>query len=234
MPKRGSHTFKEGHTYKAAKRYNTDRREGESMQAYYRRLAKAADQRMVRLEELAKQKEFKNVKRYAYATALEDIKSFGGGGQGKTKNKRWNTKPPEDERKLYEKIKAMKYFLESPTSTKAGIVEVYQKKAKTLNENYGTNFTWQDLADYYGKGQADIANREAGGSGTALLAIGVIQDTQKKLVSNIKNNMNIKVSPRTLDAAIDLLSQRKQITGIPKSAAERKALIQQLERLKTT
>lgn len=229
MPKRQAHTFKGGHTYKSTKRYNVDQRPGESTMAYYRRLAKVADQRMVRLEELARtDKNFRNVKKYAYASALEDIKRFGGKGT------RWNTKPPEDERRLYEKIKAMKYFIESPTSTKAGIKEVYQKKANTLNKNYGTNFTWQDLADYYGKGQADVAAKEAGGSGTALLAIGVIQNAQSKLVNDINNNLNIKVSPRALDAAIDLLSQRKQIAGIPKTAKERKALISQLEKLRTT
>lgn len=227
MPKRQSHTFKGDHEYKAANKYNTERREGESINSYYKRLAKVADQRLVRLEELSKQKDFKNVKKYAYATAMEDIKAFG----GKT---RWNTKAPEDPRRMYEKIKAMKYFIESPTSTKAGIKEVYQKKANTINDNYGTNFTWQDLADYYNKGQADIASKEAGGSGTALLAIGVIQKAQSKLVSDINTNLNIKVSPRTLDAAIDLLSQRKQIAGVPKTAAERKALIKKLEEMQTT
>lgn len=227
MPKRKSHTFKNEHEYRSVKRYNTERKEGESINAYYKRLAKVADQRLVRLEELSKQKDYKNVKKYAYATAMEDIKAFGG-------KQRWNTKAPEDPRLMYEKIKAMKYFIESPTSTKAGIKEVYQKKANTLNENYGTNFTWQDLADYYNKGQADIAAKEAGGSGTALLAIGVIQKAQSKLVNDINSNLNIKVTPRTLDAAIDLLSQCKQIAGIPKTAAERKALIRKLEALQTT
>ena len=224
MPKRTTRTFKDNYKYKATTRYNTDQRPGESMQAYYKRLAKVADQRLVRLEDLAKQKEFKNVKKYAYATAMNDIKAFGG-------KKRFNTKAPEDERQLYEKIKAIKYFLESPTSTKAGITEVYSKKAKALNDKYGTNFTWQDLADYYGKGQADRAAREAGGSGTALYAIGLIQQTQSQLVTDINSNLNIKVSPRTVDAAIDILKTRKQIAGVPKTAEERKAMIARLESL---
>lgn len=52
------------HEYKSAERYksNIEQRAGESDLEYYTRLAKQADQRLVRLEKLANEPGFENVR----------------------------------------------------------------------------------------------------------------------------------------------------------------------------
>lgn len=205
------------HSYRATQKYDVEQRPGESEMQYYRRLAKTADQRLVRLEALSRDKNFSGVKKMAYGRAMSDLEIFGGGT-------RFNTKPPEDRRLFKEKIMAMRYFLESPTSTKAGIVETYQERAKTLNQKYGTNFTWKDLADYFGKGKADKAARSVGGSKTALYAIGLIRKTDAALVKGIQTNKNVTMDGPVTDAALALL-RMKDVPGMAPLTKEKKEAI---------
>ena len=205
------------HSYRSTGKYDVEQRPGESEMQYYRRLAKTADQRLVRLEALSHEKNFTGVKKMAYGRAMSDLEIFGGGT-------RFNTKPPEDRRLFKEKIMAMRYFLESPTSTKSGIVETYQERAKTLNKKYGTNFTWKDLADYFGKGKADKAARSVGGSKTALYAIGLIRKTDAALVKGIQSNKNVTMDGPVTDAAIALL-RMKDVPGVPSMTKEKKEAI---------
>lgn len=194
------------HDYKSVKSYDFEQREGESEMQYYRRLAKVADQRLVRLEQLSKDPNFKGATKMAYARAMSDLEIFGGG-------RRFNVKAPEDRRLFREKIMAMRYFLESPTSTKKGIVETYQERAKTLSEKYGTNFTWKDLADYFGKGMADKIAKDGYGSKTALRAIGTISKVKSSLVGAIRDNSNVTVTGPEKDAILSLL-RKKTIPGV--------------------
>ena len=173
------------HEYKAAGRYNIEQREGESELAYYRRLAKAADQRLVRLEELSKQEGFHAVTKYAYARAMRDIESYGKSGD----RLRFNTSPPEDRRLFREKIMDMRAFLSSPTSTKRGIIETYQKRVETINQKFGTNYTWQQLADFFDSGDADRMFKDYG-SKTVMIAIGKIQQTKEQIEKKIADNGN--------------------------------------------
>lgn len=147
--------------------YNTDMRPGESLEQYYRRLAKVADQRLVRLEKLADVPNYEGAYKWSYNRAMKDISRWGQGS-------RFNTKPPENTNQLKAKINDIRAFLESPTSTKQGITQVYKKRADTLNKTYGTNFTWEDMAKYYG--QSKNASLDAKyGSKTVAMAIGIIQ-----------------------------------------------------------
>lgn len=200
------------------RKYDVNQRPGESERQLYKRLAKAADRRLRRLEELSKQPEFKKVKKYAYAVAMRDIQSFTPG------KKTFDIKAPEDERLFKEKIAAMQHFLELPTSTKAGIVEVYQKRTDTINKTYGTNFTWQELADYFNKGYSDKVAKQVGGSKTALYAIGKIQRTEEDLVKGIKENTSITSDGPIDDAALALLRSNLKIPGTSHSTeTKRKA-----------
>ena len=92
------------HEYRSAERYKSsiEQRAGESDLDYYTRLAKQADQRLVRLEKLSNEPGFENVKKYAYAAAMRDIESYGGAG----KKMRFNTKPPKAPQLFREKIMA--------------------------------------------------------------------------------------------------------------------------------
>ena len=66
------------HEYKF-RPYNLDYKPGESDLQYYKRLAKVADQRLVRLEQLSKQEGFEKVTRFAYERAMRDLELYGGG-----------------------------------------------------------------------------------------------------------------------------------------------------------
>lgn len=219
MPKK---KYKTKYEYKAPKRYDFEQRETETELQYYKRIAKAADQRLVRLEQLSKfdKKHFKGVKKFAYARAMEDISIYG-------KGKRFNTKSPDDPRLLKEKIMSIRHFLASPTSTKAGIIEVYQKKADTLNKNYGTNLKWNDLANYFGNGQAD-KNFAQYGYKTSLYALGLITQTDK-VIKGIKNNTNITMTGPVTEQAIKMLKKRA-VNVLNLSTFEKQKIIAELEK----
>ena len=120
---------------------NLNRKPGETDKAYYKRLAKTADQRLVRLERLSNEKGFKAVKTWAYATAMKDISRYTETGT------RFNIKIDAD--KIQDAIIDVKRFLEKPTSQKSTIVKFYKKRAETLNRTQKTNLTWEQLADFF-------------------------------------------------------------------------------------
>ena len=178
------------HEYKF-RPYNVDYKPGESDLQYYKRLAKVADQRLVRLEQLSKQEGFEKVTRFAYERAMRDLELYGGG-------KRFNTKPPlnadgtVDNRLLSEKLADMRSFLSSVTSTKQGIVSVYTERAKTFNVQFGTNYSWQDLADFYQSGDADKA-LQAASSATVQKAIGKIQHAKEQMLKEMNKNAKVTI-----------------------------------------
>lgn len=110
----------------------------------YKKLARKADARLRAIEKYSEQKYYKGIERYAYARAIRDIELWSGSGK-----KRFDTKPPDSLQGIRAKINDIRAFLEAPTSTKAGVTEIYKKRADTINKEYGTNLTWQEIADYY-------------------------------------------------------------------------------------
>ena len=136
---------------------NINMRFDETLEHYYRRLAKMADQRMVRLEQLTDPKSdkydanYKGAKSWAYARASYDITQKWGGNASKP---RFNTKPPVDKNALKAKINDIQEFLQAPTSTKSGITAGYKKKAAKFNKSQGAGkgkgiaINWEDWATY--------------------------------------------------------------------------------------
>lgn len=171
--------------------YNTEIREGESVLHYYRRLAKVADQRLVRLEALSHEEHYKGVNSWAYNRAMYEIKSWSG-----KEATRFNTKPPENVEELWAKINDIRRFIEMPTSSKAEINKIYRKKATTLNKNYGTDFTWEDLASFYERETNKLWDKKLGYK-TALYTIGAIQKNADEIKEGLKEakskNKDIKV-----------------------------------------
>lgn len=166
--------------------------------AIYRRVAKLADQRLVRLEALEGQKNFKNVTKYAYKKATLDAMQWG----ANVEKPRFNIKPPLNKKaggKLEEilnrtstraKINDMLNFLEKPTSTKGGIIDIYQKRADTLNKNKavveaGLHFTWQDVGDFF-ESRLYKKMLSSFGSETNIKAIGVVKDNEIKVLQAFK------------------------------------------------
>ena len=121
-----------------------------SLEKEYRKLAKRADQRLVRLEGYRHDKGFEHITSYAYSSAMKDIRKYSGEDAN-----RFNTKPPASDRDLLRKIADIKKFLDAPSSTKKGVVNIYKKRAETLNKNkdiWGDregNLTWEDYASIF-------------------------------------------------------------------------------------
>lgn len=132
----------------------------------YRTAAKAADQRLVRLEKLTQEENFRVADKWAYARAQRDIEMWSGEGA-----KRFNVTPPGSNQSLAAKIEDIKTFLRAETSTKSGIKKTFIDKAKTINKEYGTAFKWDQVGKFF---TSESWKRMADkfGSKTALKAIG--------------------------------------------------------------
>ena len=182
--------------------YDVGQKPGETLEHYYRRLAKTADQRLVRLERYGEEDFFHTAKQWAYARAVQDIKKWRQPGE-KVDMFRFNTKPPKDTEDLLAKINDIKTFLEAPTSTKKGITDVYKKRADTINKKYGTKFTWQSLAKFYTSGEAELWEAKFG-SKTALKTIGIIQNKKDKIMRKIINatQKDIRVNDSVLELTV--------------------------------
>ena len=152
-----------------------EQRPGESLEAQYRRLAKVADQRLVRLERLAQQEGYGNADQWAYKKAMRDIATWSGDAAT-----RFNTKPPENIKQLQAKINDIKSFLGAPSSTKSGIQRVYQTRANTINNIYGTNFSTGDLEDLFSSSFWKKVDAKKIDSDTVMKAIGFITERIEK------------------------------------------------------
>lgn len=120
----------------------------------YKTLADRADKRLLRLERLAAKNDekYQNVLAYAYNKAQKAIEHWDG---KKFDKPRFARKTPRTDEELAMKIKDIQEFLEMNTSTKSGIDKVYKKRADSLNEKFGTDFTWQDWARFGSRGYWD-------------------------------------------------------------------------------
>ena len=143
---------------------------GESYHAYYKRIAKVADLRLLRLERLSEQEGFEGAWKWSYNKAMKDIERWGGA-------KRFNTKAPENLNQLKAKINDIQVFLGSVTSTKSGIVEVYKSRADTFNQKYGMNWSWQDMAKFFDQFGSTLYDEY--GSDVINQVIAVVQSMQK-------------------------------------------------------
>lgn len=181
-----------------------DIREGETPEQYYKRLAKVADQRLVRLEKLSKQAGYKGVKGFSYARAISDIQIYN------PKGSRFNAAISKDPRILKEQTMSVLDFLRAPTSTKVGIDTSFRNSIDTINKKYGTSFTWQEAANFFMKNQATSQFKAANGSPTGLRAIGQIQRLDAEIKKGIEQNMDFKITGPEKNAAIKLLKDRRR------------------------
>lgn len=178
-----------------------------ALEKEYRTLAKRADQRLVRLERYT-DSDFKTATKWAYARAQHDIKQWSGEGAS-----RFNTAPPENDRSLMAKINDIKQFLSDVSSTKTGIIQHYKNVADSINQDYGTNFKWQDMGRFYDSEQwknlVDLF-----GSDTAMRAVGAFHKNKKKVVKAIQQSqdVNITVEDEQLQSVIDNILESESIS----------------------
>lgn len=162
----------------------------------YRTLAKAADQRLVRLEGYRHEENFKIADKWAYARAVRDIKAWSPDADFTDPNwlPRWNKKPPQSVAQLQAKIQDIKTFLLSPSSTKQGIIKMYQKRADSLNSKWGTNFRWDEIGTFF-ESEAWNEAKDKFASKSGMSVIATIYRNKEEIIKNIKNSnaVNIKV-----------------------------------------
>ncbi len=161
----------------------------DAMLKEYITLAKRADQRMVRLERLSK-KDFiyEGAKAYAYKRAQSDLSRWAGRNRVDiNKPLRFNVKV-SSQKELEMKLKDVKRFLESPTSTPKGIKAKYNKTVKTIKERYDVDMTPEQLANYFESGIAKKFD-EKYGSKTALKSLGIIQKSKAQTTQELKKSM---------------------------------------------
>ncbi len=167
----------------------------------YRKLAKRADQRLVRLEKLSGQKDFRQVKQWAYKNAVTDALEWG----ADVKKPRFNIKPPKSKTQLLAKMQDIKNFLEKPTSTKAGIVQVYETKAKTLNEKYaeyGLNLNWSDVGTFFESTLYKKLSKKYS-SGTVIKAIATMKQNEGQLLKDFAQHKASHIKTEDNDMIID-------------------------------
>ena len=167
----------------------------------YRKLAKRADQRLVRLEKLSKEKGFKQVKQWAYKNAVTDALEWGANPE----KPRFNIKPPKSTISLQAKIRDIQNFLEKPTSTRTGIINVYQSKADTLNKKYaeyGLNLNWSDVGTFF---QSQLYKKlsKKYASGTVIKAIATIKQNEKSVLKNFQDHKASHVKTEDNDMIIN-------------------------------
>lgn len=173
----------------------------------YRKLAKRADQRLVRLERYAEQPKYSNITQFAYKKAMRDIRSWS--GENAT---RFNTKPPSHISKLQAKIADINAFLRSassslkPTKDNAiyrdgvlvggGIDLTYQKRADTLNQRYGTNVTWENVGSIFESQLYRKLIKKYGSQASKSIVrdIGKLQQNEKEIKAALNKKQPIKLS----------------------------------------
>lgn len=182
----------------------------------YNALAKKADRRMRELERFSRYPEFEAIKKYAYRSAEKMIKAWTPPEKMyEGRAARWQRNTPIDTRSLKAKIRDIETFLEMKSSKITGVIEIYQNRAKTINERFGTNFTWRDLANFFENGGLADKSFDKYGSATVLLAYGKIQKNKKaaiQAIENFKNNHMITDNDIATQAAINGLLKEHDLT----------------------
>lgn len=183
----------------------------------YKRLAKRADERLRSLERASGREGYRDITRYAYSRAQYDIRAFT--GQDKAFG-RFDVKPVggtagEKYNMLQKMMASVKTFLNSETSTIGpakgpegqrleGIRGIYEKRAQTTNEEYGTSFTWQNMATYWLSGLGEKMNAKYG-SKTALAMVAKNPKKTAAILRSIEraNQRGQMVSDAQLDVMIE-------------------------------
>lgn len=154
---------------------------------FYKRIAKAADNRLRRLEELSRDPKYKEVTEWAYKVAQKDIRDMFGSDA-----RRFNKKLPANLNTVYKDINRVLNFLNAPTSSKSQIDEIFVKRANTIRQKYDVDMSWSKTATVFDT----VLWKKTGArkaSATALKAIGVIQKNKAQIKRALKENKPISI-----------------------------------------
>lgn len=183
--------------------------ERKALQKQYRKLAKRADQRLKRLEDLSEQEGFGNVKKWAYNRAMKDIEQYSGKGA-----RRFNRDIPSDIKMLRARITDVEHFLfGTKTSTKKDIMKMYKKRVKTTASRYGAEISWEKAADFYESKTWKDLDREYG-SQTAITAIGYIQQNGDKIQKAIEQHkpVTLRIKDEKVSEAVNNILEEQGLS----------------------
>ena len=195
--------------------------EFKALQKEARKLAKRANQRMVRIERLSESADvYSEVKDFSYAVAQRNIRAL----YAKTGDRLRFTESPKLETEisdgtrylegdalyranvlsLQQKIKAMETFLASKTSTKTGVDIVLDKRTNTINtaekfgglEKLGLSYSKDDLKRFFENKKQEKLQKAVGSHSmfivSALIRKSKIGSSKRELERFLKNNINLK------------------------------------------
>lgn len=195
--------------------------EFKALQKEARKLAKRANQRMVRIERLSESADvYSEVKEFSYDVAQKNIRNL----YGKTGERLRFTESPKLETEisdgtrylegadlyranvqmLREKVKAMKTFLASKTSTKTGVDIVLDKRTNTINtaekfgglEKLGLSYSKDELKRFFENKKQEKLQKAVGSHSmfivSALIRKNKIGSSKRELEKFLKNNINLK------------------------------------------
>lgn len=187
-------------------------KEGETLEHAYTRLAKQADQRLVRLEQLADAQpdKYQGALKFAYGSAAADLKNI----KGSIGKPRFNRAMPTDKKTLQARVNDMISFINSPSSTKGGIDKIYQKRVDTINERYGTIFTWEEWARFIETKKDDF--NKNWNSKLILTQIGIMQQNPETVIADLQASAD--AHKNVSDAEInDAIYEKLEKNGIDAS-----------------
>ena len=204
------------------------KKEWEQTAAKARKLAKRANQRMVRIEKKAKQPGYSSITKYAYARAEEYIKDFIGIGKKGLPRFKENVKldpkiKDDDADEVFKKnvqkqrmhIKALEEFLGSESSTigesragkkTKGIKAIYDKRAQTITDEflkkYGLSMSADDLKRFFDSKKQAKLEKEVGSKQMFIVASVIrkenIRGSRKELEEYFKTHVKVD-DPSELD-----------------------------------
>ena len=174
----------------------------------YKKLAKQANMRLLRLEKRAGSNPA--LLDWAYAHAQEDIRKWRGSGKHRYPS---TVKQDAPISQLQARIADVEKFLEMETSTISGVKRVNEKRVDTINNKYGTDFTSSDFQQFARSGMLDKLKAQYG-SKTMWKAIGQIRKNMDTLVKQMKQHKAREIivdeDDPILQATVDeILSSRR-------------------------
>ena len=183
------------------KRYAFNRNQSrEELIKDYNKMVTAANKQLYRLEKYSEREGYENILKFAYAKAQTNIKRRR--GEGFTRFK----KVPEDYdlRRLRGDVNAVLEFMNSPSRNLTEIKSIYQKRAETINNRFGTSFTWQTMVDYYSSGLNKKIDKDYG-SITGLQIYGEFQKKDTDELEQIYRSLNKNHKLKKYDTREELI-----------------------------
>lgn len=169
----------------------------------FKKIAKRADQRLVRLEQTGKQEGT------AYRSAMRKISAFTPGG------KRFNVKPPKTIRGLRSKMSAVREFLAAESSTVTGQKNISKRIRNTIKDRYGLDIKNDDQLRAVFEGGLWSKLNEMFGSDTAVKLIASVQKKNGNIKAAIEEQMEKHyTSPSEGRQTEDVMNEWKDARGL--------------------